>query len=52
MSDAEGFPARKDKRLDEDGVVSLLESGMTIGIGGWGAAASRCRSCGRSCAAT
>ena len=25
-----------DKRLSEDDVVAELESGMTIGIGGWG----------------
>ena len=26
----------RDKRMTEDEVVSQLESGMTIGIGGWG----------------
>lgn len=35
MSD-EGYPARRDKRLDEDAVLARLSSGMTIGIGGWG----------------
>ncbi|MCU1355437.1 MAG: coenzyme transferase [Acidimicrobiales bacterium] len=34
--DADQYPARKDKRLDEDDVVARLGSGMTIGIGGWG----------------
>jgi len=35
-ADQTDFPAPKDKRLSEDQVVAQLESGMTIGIGGWG----------------
>ena len=30
-----------DKRLTEEDVVAELRDGMTIGIGGWGRAASR-----------
>jgi len=32
----EAYPAPKDKRLTEDEAVGRLQSGMTIGIGGWG----------------
>ena len=32
----ETYPARRDKRSTEDDVVAQLESGMTLGIGGWG----------------
>ena len=36
-SEAEtAYPEPKDKRLSEDEVVARLESGMKIGIGGWG----------------
>lgn len=30
------YPKPRDKRMNEDQVISRLESGMTIGIGGWG----------------
>ena len=42
----------RDKRTTLDEAVTAIESGMTIGIGGWGQGASRWRSCGLCCART
>ena len=40
-----------DKRMSAAEVVAQLQDGMTLGIGGWGRAASRWPWCARSCAA-
>ncbi len=46
-------PRQRDKTMTEDEVVARLESGMTVGIGGWGSRRkAHVVGAGHSCAAT